>query len=157
MILGIGVDSVDIKRFESWSSYNPPLLRRIFSEQEIAYCLQNPSKSAERFAVRFAAREAFFKAYSMYQPEHAIPFLTLCRLITIEKKSNDAPNLLVDWVKVAAHRSNTFIPPTTSIDILLSLTHTQQTATAFVILTRARNLLSFVIASEQSERGNPAL
>lgn len=128
MIFGIGVDSVEIKRFESWLSYSPQLLRRIFSEQEIEYCLQNPTKSAERFAVRFAAREAFFKAYSMYQPEHAIPFLTLCRLIAIKKSSNNAPYLIVDWAQIATHLP---IPP---IDMLLSFTHTQQIATAFVVL-----------------------
>lgn len=140
MILGIGVDSVEIKRFSSWSAYSPHVLRRIFSEQEIAYCLQNPTKMAERFAVRFAAREAFFKAYSMYQPEHAIPFLTLCRLIAIEKSSNNMPRLIVDWTQISAHLATTQYQPTTQhqpltpVDTLLSLTHTQEAATAFIVL-----------------------
>ena len=128
MILGIGIDSVDIKRFENWSAYSPQQLRRIFSEQEIAYCLQNPAKSAERFAVRFAAREALFKALSMYQPNHTIPFLTLCRLVKVEKNSNHSPYLVADWNQITVQWT---IPP---IQVLLSLTHTHQIATAFVIL-----------------------
>lgn len=129
MIFGIGIDSVDIKRFEAWSTYNPQQLRRIFSEQEIAYCLQSTAKSAERFAVRFAAREAFFKALSMYQPEHAIPFLTLCKLVRVEKNSNNSPHLIVNWEHITAHYA---IPP---VRVLISLTHTHQIATAFVILS----------------------
>ena len=128
MILGIGIDSVDVERFETWSSYNQKTLRRIFSEQEIAYCLQTPAKTAERFAARFAAREAFFKALSMYQPECTIPFLTVCRLVTIEKNKNNSPSLIVDWKQMTSYQ------PITPIKILLSLTHTHQVATAFVIL-----------------------
>ncbi len=128
MILGIGIDSVEVKRFETWSSYNQKVLLRVFSEQEIVYCLQNPAKTAERFAARFAAREAFFKALSMYQPEYTLPFLTVCRLVTIEKNKNNSPSLIVDWKQIISYC------PITPTGTLLSLTHTQQVATAFVIL-----------------------
>jgi len=128
MILGIGVDSVEIKRFEEWSSYNQTTLTRVFTKQEIEYCLQNSTKQAERFAVRFAAREAFFKAFCMYQPDHTIPFLTMCRLITIAKNTNNSPHMIVDWKQITDHYA---IMPT---ETLLSLTHTQHLATAFVIL-----------------------
>lgn len=137
MILGIGIDSVDIKRFASWSLYSPKILRRIFSEQEIAYCLQNPAKSAERFAVRFAAREAFFKALSTYQPEHNLPFLTVCRLVTIEKNKNNSPHLLVNWEKMVS------LYPIKPVKILVSLTHTSLIATAFVILQNTHKAHSF--------------
>lgn len=62
MVLGIGIDSVDIARFEQWHTYSHKKLLRVFSPAEIAYSLENPTKSAERFAVRFAAKEALFKA-----------------------------------------------------------------------------------------------
>jgi len=133
MILGIGIDSVDVKRFATWSSYNQKILLRIFSEQEIDYCLQTPAKTAERFAVRFAAREAFYKALSMYQPEHTVPFLSLCRLITIEKHKNNSPYLIVDWEQITSYH------PIRPAETLLSLTHTQQIATAFVILQGPRS------------------
>jgi holo-[acyl-carrier protein] synthase len=127
MILGIGVDSVEIQRFRSWSLYSRSQLSRIFSEQEITYCLQNPIKSAERFAARFAAREAFFKALSTHKPNHTIPFLTVCRLITIEREGN-VPRLIIDWTQIIDYQ------PIISIHTLLSLTHTQKVATAFVVL-----------------------
>jgi holo-[acyl-carrier protein] synthase len=132
MILGIGVDSVEIKRFATWSLYPKKILLRIFSEQEITYCLQTPAKTAERFAVRFAAREAFFKALSMYQPEHTVPFLTLCRLVTIEKNKNNAPILIIDWEQIASYQ------PIRPAETLISFTHTEQIATAFVILQETR-------------------
>lgn len=127
MIIGTGIDSVETKRFALWYQHDKQKLLRIFSEQEIEYCLSNIELSAQRFAVRFAAREALFKAISAHWPDHSVPFLTLCRTTTIIKKR--APHIIVD---------NTLLQPYgTSLactKIHLSLTHTQQTATAFVIL-----------------------
>lgn len=72
--LGIGIDSVDIERFTEWHTYPRQSLSRIFSDQEIDYCLECPTKSAERFAARFAAREAFLKALHQAMPTIQIPF-----------------------------------------------------------------------------------
>lgn len=127
MIIGIGIDSVETKRFALWYRHDKQKLLRIFSKQEIEYCLSNLELSAQRFAVRFAAREALYKAISSYWPEHTLPFLTLCRATTIIKKR--APHIIFD---------NTILQPygtsLTGTKIHLSLTHTQQTATAFIIL-----------------------
>ena len=120
MILGIGIDSVEIARFAQWHTYSQKQLLRIFSQPEIEYCLAVPLKSAERFAVRFAAREALFKAYSSWQPDHKIPFLTFCTAITIAKK-NGVPTPILSG-QLAQCKA------------LLSLTHTATTATAFAIL-----------------------
>jgi phosphopantetheine--protein transferase-like protein len=124
MILGIGVDTIEIERFALWHTYSPKKLRRIFSVEEIEYCLSNVSKSAERFAVRFAAREALYKALSYAYPEKTIPFLTLCAY-TIIKKIDQRP-----YVEL---RSIAGIDPM-HIDIHLSLSHAQNHATAFVII-----------------------
>lgn len=123
MILGIGIDSVEIARFAHWHNYNQKQLLRIYSQCEIDYCLASSVKSAERFAARFAAREALFKAYSFWQLDHTIPFLTFCKAITIIKK-NGAPVPILD-------RS---LAPCKA---LLSITHTATTATAFVILEQS--------------------
>ncbi|CAN5131913.1 holo-ACP synthase [soil metagenome] len=123
MIVGIGVDSVEVARFAHWHTYSQKALLRIFSHSEIEYCLSVPVKSAERFAVRFAAREALFKAYSSWQPDHQIPFLTFCRATTIIKKN--APYVIID-PQVLSNSSN--------IKISLSLTHSKNTAIAFIIL-----------------------
>lgn len=62
MILGIGVDLVDVSRIEAIIfRWNQRFLKRIFTDIEIRYC-NNKKNPAQRFATRFAAKEAFIKA-----------------------------------------------------------------------------------------------
>ena len=122
MIIGIGIDSVEIERFSHWHLLPPLSLRRILSEAEITYCLSNPIKSAERFAARFAAREALFKAYSLYTLTPT-SFLAFCKQITIEKQSDGTPVVIPNKTLIDAHHH-----------FLLSWTHTSTTATAIALL-----------------------
>jgi|SRR5690554_1644483 len=60
MIVGIGVDLVDVARFERAASRTPRLLDRLFAESE-----QHPDGRAmplRSLAARFAAKEAMIKA-----------------------------------------------------------------------------------------------
>lgn len=59
-MLGLGIDLCDINRFERLKE-NEAFLQRVFSANEIAYCKKR-TKSAQSFAARFAAKEAFGKA-----------------------------------------------------------------------------------------------
>ncbi len=62
MIYGTGIDIVDITRFERFlREGNESLFRRVFTPGEIDYC-GSKKKSAQHYAGRFAAKEAFFKA-----------------------------------------------------------------------------------------------
>ena len=62
MILGIGVDLVDVRRIEGIIfRWQERFLKRIFTDTEIHYC-NNKKNPAQRFATRYAAKEAFFKA-----------------------------------------------------------------------------------------------
>jgi holo-[acyl-carrier protein] synthase len=62
MIYGIGVDIVEISRMEKViERWGERFLRRVFTEGEIAFC-QKKGRPAARFALRFAAKEAFAKA-----------------------------------------------------------------------------------------------
>lgn len=62
MILGVGVDIVECRRFESWLE-KPDLLERYFSAGELALAQsRRPERAAEALASRFAAREALGKA-----------------------------------------------------------------------------------------------
>ena len=62
MIKGVGVDIVEIKRLEdAVGRWGRRFLDRVFTEQEIAYCMAR-SRPASSFAVRFAAKEAVMKA-----------------------------------------------------------------------------------------------
>lgn len=126
MILGIGVDSIEVNRFRKWQYFSHKQLLRIFSQEEIEYCLSHIDKSAERFAVRFAAREAFFKAFTAAFPDHTFFFLTVCRVLHIAKKNN-CPYLVVNWKELS-------IAPSSHIRVHISLTHSDLMATAFVII-----------------------
>ena len=62
MIFGIGTDIIEIERIqESHAAYGEKFLKRIFTKEEIDYCLnkENPYPS---LAVRFASKEAMIKA-----------------------------------------------------------------------------------------------
>jgi holo-[acyl-carrier protein] synthase len=62
MIAGIGVDLCEVDRMESAiARHGERLLARIYTEGERAYCESKPNRM-ERFAGRFAAKEAAMKA-----------------------------------------------------------------------------------------------
>jgi holo-[acyl-carrier protein] synthase len=62
MLIGTGVDLIETERIaRSIERYGERFLRRIYTDQEIAYCTSKRS-SAESFAARFAAKEAGAKA-----------------------------------------------------------------------------------------------
>jgi holo-[acyl-carrier protein] synthase len=62
MIYGTGIDIVEISRFERFiQEGNDALFTRLFTPQELSYCSVK-KKSAQHYALRFAAKEAFFKA-----------------------------------------------------------------------------------------------
>ena len=130
MILGIGIDSVEIKRFSEWRQFSKKTLQRIFTSEEIDYCFIIPLKSRERFAARFAIREAFFKAYSTAFPEERIPFLTVCKQLILKKTNYGVPYLLINWGQLIRNSNQI----TSKIATSISFSHTKTTATAVVIL-----------------------
>ena len=58
---GIGVDLLEIARMQRAMERTPRFVKRIFTEEEQAYCLRT-ARPAQHFAARFAAREAVLKA-----------------------------------------------------------------------------------------------
>ena len=62
MIVGMGIDIAEVKRIASViESQRERFLRRVFTLDEVAYCEQFRNKY-ERYAGRFAAKEAAMKA-----------------------------------------------------------------------------------------------
>src|SRR5262245_19032113 len=62
MIIGIGIDIVDIPRLErTLAQHGERFLNRIYTPREIAYC-EIVVRKIERYATRFAAKEAARKA-----------------------------------------------------------------------------------------------
>ena len=63
MVLGVGTDLIETKRIEeSIVRYGERFLERVFTPNEIAYCMRKRKNAAESFAARFAAKEAGAKA-----------------------------------------------------------------------------------------------
>ena len=59
--LEVGTDLVEIERVRSLARRTPRFLSRVFTRSEIAYC-RAKKKQWQHFAVRFAAKEAVWKA-----------------------------------------------------------------------------------------------
>jgi holo-[acyl-carrier protein] synthase len=61
MIVGLGVDIVEIERMAAALKRRPRMKERLFSEAERAYC-DSRGRPAVHYALRFAAKEAVLKA-----------------------------------------------------------------------------------------------
>ena len=142
MIAGIGIDSVEIARFSEWKHYPIDKLYKIFTEQEVTYCLdlKNSQKAAERFAARFAVKEAFFKALSQILPNNNIPLLTVCKHIAVSRQNNGNPIIEINWrslFDIYRKNTNSQYNPQSTFKSFVSITHTQHTATAIVLIEHA--------------------
>jgi holo-[acyl-carrier protein] synthase len=124
MIIGIGIDIVDVERMRR--AVDDPktgqrFRTRVFTAAEIAYCERRRHGYAESFAVRFAAKEAVMKALGQGLGD-GIGF----REIEVVRE-HGAPTLRVTGT--AATRA-------AALGITrwhLSLTHTATTAMAYVV------------------------
>ena len=62
MIVGLGLDIAEIDRIEAAiSRHGAPFLERLFTPAEVSYCERHKNRF-ERYAARFAAKEAAMKA-----------------------------------------------------------------------------------------------
>lgn len=61
MIIGMGIDIVDINRVQR-ALISPDFRNRVFTEAEQQYCLSKNAQGRASFSGRFAAKEAFLKA-----------------------------------------------------------------------------------------------
>jgi len=62
MITGIGIDFIEVERIRKLAEKSPRFLEKIFTPVEIAYCSKKRNKY-QNYAARFAAKEAFIKAF----------------------------------------------------------------------------------------------
>lgn len=123
MIVGLGVDAAEVERFIDWANYSPERLAKILTAQEIAYCLSVPAKSAERFAARFAAKEAAFKALNAFFVP-PVGLMEFCQSVEVVLAPSGAPLLNVQLNKLGI---------TKQLSLLVTITHTNLIAVAVVI------------------------
>lgn len=124
MIVGIGIDAVEIERFMHWPEFSHERLMQIFGPGEISYALGVPVKAPERLAARFAAKEAAYKALASLMPIQ-ITLMAFFKHIQVANDLYGAPSLLVDFAALN-------LP--TSLKLSISISHTATLAMAFVIV-----------------------
>lgn len=128
MILGIGVDLVDINRIErSITRFGARFLDRVFTEVEQTYC-QTMAKPAAAFAKRYAAKEAAVKAIGTGIAD-GVGWLDF----EVTRAPSGAPGLVVSGV--ARDRTLALTPPGFIPHFHLSLTDEFPYAQAFVTLS----------------------
>jgi holo-[acyl-carrier protein] synthase len=120
MILGIGMDMVDIERIRaSLERYGDSFVSKIFTEHEITYCSAK-ALPAQHYAARFAAKEAFSKAIAT---GWAGAFHWKDVEVVNDEQGKPSFRLYGATAEQFGEKS-----------ILVSLTHTDASAAAFVII-----------------------
>lgn len=120
MILGIGVDMVEIGRIKaSLERFGTSFSEKLFTDHEIAYC-SSKGHPAQHYAARFAAKEAFSKAIAT---GWAGTFQWKDAEVVNDDAGKPSFRLHGPTAEQFGHRS-----------IMLSITHTETTAAAFVII-----------------------
>lgn len=114
-LVGIGMDIVEVARIKAFAQ-KAGALERIFSAEEIAYCRARKN-CFEHLAVRFAAKEAVYKAL----PFGGVAF----KKISVQNGPDGAPQVTVEDERCA------------SFNILISLSHTRQYAAATAVVENA--------------------
>lgn len=124
MILGLGLDAVDIARVERMLADNGDrMVQRLFSDAEAAYAMAR-ARPAEHLAVRLAAKEAAFKALAGNALARAIGW----REIEVLNGSDGAPTLVLTGRAEARARELGVGR------VLVTLTHTETVGVAVVVL-----------------------
>lgn len=123
MIVGVGVDEAEVGRFVAALERMPSMRARLFTSGEQAYAeAAEPTMAAQRYAARFAAKEAVLKALGAG--------LGACKFVEIEvvrDRDSGAPAL-------ALHGAAASLSDKHGIARWhLSMTHTAARATAIAI------------------------
>lgn len=123
MIVGTGIDIAEVPRIaESIERFGERFLHRVFTEGEIRYC-DSKANRVERYAARFAAKEAAMKALGTGW-NHGVRW----RDIEVFREPGRRPTIRFHGkaAELAARLSTK--------NISLSLSHTPEQAIASVIL-----------------------
>ncbi len=127
MIVGIGVDVVEVGRLERVlrTPHARRFLERVFSADEIDVC-EATARPAQSYAARFAAKEAVSKALGTGFTRGVTP-----RAIVVRGGERERPMVALKDRALEVARSQCVSR------IHLSLTHTGETACAFVVAENA--------------------
>jgi holo-[acyl-carrier protein] synthase len=122
MILGSGIDLAEVTRIrEAIVRYGDRFVRRIYTDREIIY-VERKANRFERYAARFAAKEAGMKALGTGW-RHGVRW----RDFEVANLPSGRPTLLLHG------EAKTIAAALGVKQISLSLTHTAETGMAFVL------------------------
>lgn len=125
MIVGTGIDVIEVPRVAaSIERFGHRFLERVFTENEIRYC-DSKANRLERYAARFAAKEAGMKALGTGWSQGV-----RWRDVEVRRQPGGRPT-------IAFHgKAAEFAAKMGVTNVALSLTHTAAEAIAQVILER---------------------
>ena len=122
MIVGIGIDMIEVERVRVKVNRNEAFRDAVFSPGEIAWCEQQVNKD-ENYAARFAAKEAFLKATG-----HGLALGYELSLIEVIHDAQGRPTLQLAGVYEQEAIKNNWR------SIHLSMSHLKEVACAVVII-----------------------
>jgi holo-[acyl-carrier protein] synthase len=123
MIVGTGIDIAEVPRIaESIARFGERFLRRIYTEGEIRYC-ESKANRVERYAARFAAKEAAMKALGTGW-NHGVRW----RDVEVTRQPGGRPTMTFHG------KAAEFAARLGAVHVALSLSHTAEQAIAQVIL-----------------------
>ena len=123
MIVGTGIDIAEVPRIaESIARFGNRFLERIFTESERRYC-DSKANRVERYAARFAAKEAAMKALGTGWSQGV-----RWRDLEVARQPGHRPTIRFHG------KAAEFAGRLGAVNVALSLTHTAEIAMAQVIL-----------------------
>jgi len=123
MIVGTGIDIAEVPRIaESIARFGDRFLQRVYTEGEIRYC-ESKANRHERYAARFAAKEAAMKALGTGW-NHGVRW----RDVEVARQAGSRPTIIFHG------KAAEFAAKLGAVRVALSLTHTKEQALAQVIL-----------------------
>ncbi len=122
MLLGIGIDGIEVARVGHRLSKENGLKQQLFTPGEIAHC-DSKIHSAQNYAARFAAKEAFLKAVGCGLHDGL-----LFREIEVVNDYQSQPHLVLHGAAKQLAEANGVT------NIHVSLSHTKMLAGAIVTL-----------------------
>jgi holo-[acyl-carrier protein] synthase len=125
VIFGVGIDTIEVNRIaKAIETYGDQFVKRIYSDEEIAYCHNKPH-AAEHYAARFAAKEAYAKAIGTGVRKYFV-----WKEVSVARFSYGRPYIVLsERMQEVARRITK-----TDIRIQLSITHTKNVAEAIVTI-----------------------
>lgn len=122
MILGIGVDLVDVERVRRILERHDTFAERVFTRDEIAYC-QRQASPEEAYAARWAAREACRKALGGIRGMR-------WQDVRVDRAPTGAPSLVLEGSSLARAEALGVSR------VMLAMTHERRMAAAFCLAVR---------------------